>query len=273
MEQRSIKSPATPMDPANTALQPKPAKTGVQSVERAFSLLELIADAGGRSTLSELAERADLPMPTIHRLLRTLVNLGCARQLPDRGYALGPTLMRLGDLAGRQLGDIVRPHLRTLVTTLGETANIAVLDGDMMVYAAQVPSSHSMRMFTEVGRRVHPSATGVGKAVLPSLEESRVAQIIHSSGMPELTQNSITDFAELQEELARIRTRGYAIDEEEQELGVRCFAVNIEGAPNPMAVSVSGPKSRLDDDFASQAVPLLHAIAQNISADLNSTGE
>src|SRR5699024_12582003 len=146
-----------------------------------------IADAGGQATLSELAERADLPMPTIHRLLRTLVNLGCARQLQDRGYALGPTLMRLGELAGRQIGDIVRPHLQKLVGELGETANIAVLDGDMMVYSAQVPSQHSMRMFTEVGRRVHPSATGVGKAVLPSLKQERIAQIVQSSGMPELT--------------------------------------------------------------------------------------
>lgn len=247
----------------------KPAKAGVQSVERAFTLLGLIADAGGQATLSELAERADLPMPTIHRLLRTLVNLGCARQLQDRGYALGPTLMRLGDLAGRQIGDIVRPHLRKLVTSLGETANIAVLDGDMMVYAAQVPSEHSMRMFTEVGRRVHLSATGVGKAVLPSLEETRVAQIVHSTGMPQLTEKSITDFGELKAELERIRERGYAIDEEEQELGVRCFAVNIDGSPTPMAVSVSGPTSRLDAKFAERAVPMLQAVARDISTDLS----
>ena len=137
--------------------------------------------------------------------------------------------MRLGDLAGRQLGDIVRPHLRSLVSALGESANVAVLDGDMMVYVAQVPSRHSMRMFTEVGRRVHPSATGVGKAVLPALDDERIAQIVHSSGMPELTSNSLTDFADLQAELARVRQRGYAIDEQEQELGVRCFAVDIVG--------------------------------------------
>lgn len=253
MEQQKLEHEVSAAQPNNVTPPAKPTKTGVQSVERAFSILGLIADAGGQATLSELAERADLPMPTIHRLLRTLVNLGCARQLQDRGYALGPTLMRLGDLAGRQLGDIVRPHLRALVSELGETANIAVLDGDMMVYAAQVPSLHSMRMFTEVGRRVHPSATGVGKAVLPSIDSARIAQIIHSSGMPQLTENSIVDFGELTAELERIRQRGFAIDEEEQELGVRCFAVNVDGAPTPTAVSVSGPKSRLDDDFAARA--------------------
>lgn len=251
----------------------KPVRAGVQSVERAFGLLELIADAGGRATLSELSERADLPMPTIHRLLRTLVNLGCARQMDDRGYALGPVLMRLGDLAGRQLGDIVRPHLRALVHHLEETANIAVLDGDMMVYAAQAPSRRSMRMFTEVGRRAHPSATGVGKAVLPSLDAERVAQVVQSSGMPQLTPKSITDFDQLLEELDRVRVRGYAIDEEEQELGVRCFAVNVPNAPTPMAVSVSGPKSRLDEEFAERAIPLLQDAAQQISAELNRKGD
>src|SRR5690625_4843434 len=96
----------------NISTPPKPAKTGVQSVERAFTLLGLIADAGGQATLSELAERADLPMPTIHRLLRTLVNLGCARQLQDRGYALGPTLMHRGEHAGRQDGDTVCTQLQ-----------------------------------------------------------------------------------------------------------------------------------------------------------------
>lgn len=269
MEKPSVKPPTDAISPANGAEPVKETKPGVQSVERAFVLLGLIADAGGRATLSELAERADLPMPTIHRLLRTLVNLGCARQLQDRGYALGPTLMRLGDLAGRQLGDIVRPHLRSLVSALGESANVAVLDGDMMVYVAQVPSKHSMRMFTEVGRRVHPSATGVGKAVLPALDHERIAQIVHSSGMPELTPNSLTDFADLEAELARVRQRGYAIDEQEQELGVRCFAVDVVGAPTPMAVSVSGPTSRLDEDFAGRAVPLLQEAARQISADLN----
>lgn len=242
------------------------AKGGVQSVERAFELLGLIADSGGRATLSELADRAGLPMPTIHRLLRTLVGLGYVRQLPDRGYALGLALVRLGDQAGRQVGDTVRPQLRSLVAALGETANVAVLDGDMVVYIAQVPSPHSMRMFTEVGRRAHTSATGVGKAILAGLADDRVRQIVQSSGMPTPTPNSIGDLSALEAELAAIRDRGYAVDEEEQELGVRCLAVEVPGAPMPMAISVSGPTSRVGKEFADRAVPLLQSAAQDVTA-------
>src|SRR6478735_9480884 len=118
---------------------------GVQSVERAFELMELIGRAGGEGSLTELSAESPLPPPTIHRLLRTLVGLGYVRQLPNRRYALGPRLIRLGEGASKQLGAIARPQLARLVDALGETANMAVLDSDMVVYVGQVPSKHSMR--------------------------------------------------------------------------------------------------------------------------------
>src|SRR5664279_667565 len=120
------------------------ASGGVQSVERVFELLELITSARDEVSLSELAEAAELPLPTIHRLLRTLISLGYARQLPNRRYGLGPRLIRIGEVASRQLGAWARPHLASVVEQLGETANMAILDGDMATYVAQVPSAHSM---------------------------------------------------------------------------------------------------------------------------------
>src|SRR6478735_1896277 len=157
---------------------------GVQSVERVFELLELITDAGGEVMLSELSSSTSLPLPTIHRLLRTLVTLGYVRQLPNRRYSLGPRLIRLGEGASKQLGVLARPQLKPLVDRLGETANVAMLDGDMVVYIGQVPSRHSMRMFTEVGRRAHLHSTGVGKAILAQLDDERVRAIVSRTGMP-----------------------------------------------------------------------------------------
>jgi IclR family acetate operon transcriptional repressor len=249
-----------------------PARSGgVQSVERVFELLELINDAGGEVTLSELAASTDLPLPTIHRLLRTLVGKGYVRQLPNRRYVLGPRLIRLGEGANRQLGTLARPQLKQLVDALGETANMAVLDSDMVVYIAQVPSLHSMRMFTEVGRRAHTHDTGVGKAILAQLDDDAVRRIVLRAGMPTPTEKSIDSIESLLAELVQVRKRGYAIDEQEQELGVRCFAVAVPGSPTPTAISVSGPISRVDDAFGRRAVPLLDAAAAAISADLNVT--
>ncbi|WP_427016872.1 IclR family transcriptional regulator [Pseudarthrobacter sp. P1] len=242
---------------------------GVQSVERVFELLELITDAGGEVTLSELASSTDLPLPTIHRLLRTLVSLGYARQLPNRRYALGPRLIRIGDGASRQLGALARPQLTSLVKALGETSNMAMLDGDMVVYIAQVPSAHSMRMFTEVGRRVHTHASGVGKAILAQLDDETVRGIVARAGMPTPTAKSIGNVEDLLVDLRKIRERGYSIDDNEQEIGVRCYAMGIPGAPTPTAISVSGPVSRVDDSFAERAIPLLRAAANQVAAALD----
>lgn len=244
---------------------------GVQSVERAFELLDLMADAGGTQTLSELANRTELPPPTIHRLLRTLVGRGYVRQLPNRRYALGPRLIRLGDGANRQLGQIAEPYLADLVGRLQETANLAVLDGDMVLYVAQVPSPHSVRMFTEIGRRAHTHDTGVGKAILSQLDEPTVRSIVSRVGMPRATEHSIGDAEELVSHLSLIRERGYSIDDNEQEIGVRCYAVPIPNAPTPTAVSVSGPQTRVDEAFGERAVPLLLEAAEAISREMNRT--
>jgi IclR family transcriptional regulator, acetate operon repressor len=241
---------------------------GVQSVERVFQLLELITSARDEISLSELAAAAQLPLPTIHRLLRTVVSLGYVRQLPNRRYGLGPRLIRMGEVAGRQLGAWARPHLASVVEQLGETANMAILDGDMATYVAQVPSAHSMRMFTEVGRRVHMHDSGVGKAMLAQLDDAQVRGIASRAGMPTPTEHSIADIDTLLEDLARIRERGYAIDDNEQELGVRCFAVAIPDMPSLTAISVSGPLTRVDEKFAERAIPILIRTAELISASV-----
>lgn len=247
----------------------KPAGAGhVQSVERVFDLLELLADAGRAVTLSELSTSTDLPLPTVHRLLRTLVSLGYARQVADRRYTLGPRLVRLGDAASRQLGTLALPELRALVDELGETANMAVLDGDMVVYVAQAPSAHSMRMFTEVGRRANLHNTGVGKALMARFTDDAVRAVVARTGLQTPTPRSIGTIEALLAELAAIRERGYAIDDEEQEIGVRCYAMVVPGVPTPTAVSVSGPITRVDETFGARAVPLLRAAGAAIAADL-----
>ena len=104
---------------------------GVQSIERAFSILETLAGHGGVMGLSALAAESKLPLPTIHRLARTLIDLGYLRQEPSRQYALGPRILLLAESSSTMLSVIARPHLARLVDELGETANLASLDGDM----------------------------------------------------------------------------------------------------------------------------------------------
>jgi IclR family transcriptional regulator, acetate operon repressor len=242
---------------------------GVQSLERAFLLLELMAEDGGEVALSRLAVDSGLPLSTIHRLVRTLVARGYVRQLPSRRYVLGPRLIHLGESSSRTLGTWARPHLSALVDGTGETANLAMLDGDRVVYVAQVPSRHSMRMFTEVGRRVEPHCTAVGKAIMATMPIEEVRQILTRSGMPGHTDTTITDPDEFAAQLAWSAEHGYAIDEGEQETGVRCVAVAIRDTPSRLAISVSGPAGRMTDQLVERAVPLLTNAGKALSADLS----
>ena len=244
---------------------------GVQSLERAFDLLERMADSGGEVGLSELSASSGLPLPTIHRLMRTLVACGYVRQQPNRRYALGPRLIRLGETASRLLGTWARPYLAELVEATGETANMALLDGDEVVYVAQVPSRHSMRMFTEVGRRVLPHSTGVGKALLANLPPEQVRALLARTGMPAATERTFTDPDAFLAELERIRGLGYAIDDNEQELGVRCLAVTVPGSPTAAAISISGPAGRVTDAATDKFVPVLHDVARQLSLALATT--
>ncbi|MCF8786239.1 IclR family transcriptional regulator [Rhodococcus ruber] len=243
------------------------ASGGVQSVDRIFDLLEAMAAAEGSVGLSELADRTKLPPPTVHRLVRSLVSRGYARQLPGRGYALGPKLIPLGESATKRIGAWAGPHLSDLVASTGETANMAVLDGSMAVYVAQVPSPHAMRMFTEVGRRVHLHCTGVGKALLSQLPDDTVRQLVGRVGMLAYTPSSHTNIDALLADLAESRRRGYALDEGEQEIGVRCFSVPVPDAPTPTALSISGPAARLSIESADHNAPLLQRIAKELSAE------
>ena len=241
---------------------------GVQSVERVFHLLEVIAAAGGEMSLSDLSQAVELPLPTIHRLLRTLVISGHIRQLPNRTYALGPRLIWLGEAATRQLGPTGRPFLQHLADELGESANMAALDGQMIVYVGQVQSSNSMRMFTEVGRRAFPHATGVGKVLLARMSNTEVEKIVRATGMPQQTPKTAATLEELFERLDVVREQGYAIDDEEQELGVRCYSMAIPGERSQIAISVSGPSSRVDTAFGERAVPLLEEAAARIAQEM-----
>lgn len=237
----------------------------VQSVDRAFTLLERLADAGGPLTLSELADLTGLPMPTIHRLLRFLGSQGYVRQEPSKRYALGLRMIRFGQSASRGLGSWATPYLAGLVGKFGETTNMAMLEGDSCVYVAQVPSPQSMRMFTEVGRVVMPHCTGVGKAILSMLPDAEVTALLARTGMPARTAHTLVTPEAMLGKLAQARDLGYTLDDGEQELGVRCVAVPLIGLPFLAAISVSGPSSRVTMDDVPRIAPALQAVAVEIS--------
>jgi IclR family acetate operon transcriptional repressor len=229
---------------------------GVQSVHRALDVLEALAAAGGTASLTDLAAACGLPVPTLHRLANTLAGRGYLRQGPGRRYSLGSRLVPLGTDAHALLGERALPVLRGLAELTGESANLAVLTQGRAEYVAQAPGRHTMRTFTEVGNRVALHCTGVGKALLAAIAPAHAARLLGAGPLEARTAATLTDPVAVRAELELIRERGYALDEGEMEIGVRCVAVGMPGTA-PMAVSVSGPAARMTDDRITPVVAAL----------------
>lgn len=239
----------------------------VQAVSRALLLLELLADAGPLP-ISAIATRSALPLGTAHRLLATLAERGYVRQDAQRRYLLGTAVLPLGEAVSRVLGRRALPFLRELAGLTGETANLAVLEDDHVVYVAQAPGRHRMRMFTEVGRRVLPHSTAVGKVLLAGHDERQLQRVLDRLGLPQRTPHTITSGAAFRAELAVTRERGWAVDDEEEELGVRCLAAPVgAGRHAHAALSVSAPASRLDHTMP-EVVGALRDVAAALARSL-----
>ncbi|MEP7090388.1 MAG: IclR family transcriptional regulator [Nocardioidaceae bacterium] len=235
----------------------------VQSVDRALALLEALALAGRPMGVGELALQTGLAQGTAHRLLRGLQQRGYVRHDDSRKYSLGTAALRLSDAAQRSLSSSARPFLAQLVQVSGETANLAVLEGDDVVYVAQVPSPHTLRMFAEVGRHVPPHSTAVGKVLLAGMPRARALAVLRRTGLPRRTPSTITDLDAFIAELDLVREDGWAADEEEQEIGVRCVAVPVRTGDQVLAaMSLSGPAER----FGGGRDPDLVAEMRRVSA-------
>ena len=244
----------------------------VQSVARAASILRILGDAPHGLALKEIARRAGLAPSTCHRLLTTLEPEGFVRHdAAGGGWRVGVGLYAIGAAFrdSRDLQSLARPHLRALMETTGETANLFVLEQGQVVCVGQVESRQPMRAITAVGGRVAPYCSGAGKAILAALPEAEARAFLAESDRPRLTARTLTDLPALEAALHETRARGWALDDGEHAESLRCVAAAIhdeEGAPIA-AVSVSGPASRLDDAAVAALGPRVRRAAAAVTRD------
>jgi DNA-binding IclR family transcriptional regulator len=248
----------------------------VQSLERALDLLEALATADELG-VSDLAARTGLVPSTAHRLLGTLVSRGYAAQSPASGrYLMGYKLLELtSGLQDRldRLRSAARPHLEAIQAQTGETTNLVVLEGRDVVYVDSVSGTRSVRLFPEIGRAIPAHTSGAGKALLAWREPKDIEALLGDAPLPASTPKTLTSLPALQEDLVRIRRRGYSTDNEEHELGVACVATPIldhAGAPLA-AISVSGPTPRILHADTADMAGILREHAQEVSTALGHT--
>jgi IclR family acetate operon transcriptional repressor len=247
-------------------------KPTVQSIDRALDILEALASRRSPTGISELAHNVGLHVSTVHRLLTTLVDRGYVRQDPETSrYHLAARVFSLSNAADMQLDLrlVAHPYLELLMRKVGETANLVTAGADHVIYLDQVESMHLVKMFTAPGMRAPLYCTGTGKAIL-AFRSPRQQEAVLAGTFPRHTPHTIVTRADLERELAAIRARGYAIDNEEMEEGVRCLAVPVFDRRGDVtgAISVSGPTSRMTLERVEGFVPLARSIAADLSRQL-----
>jgi Transcriptional regulator len=245
----------------------------VQSVIRALFLLELLAEETTTVSLSELSQKADLKVTTVHRLLTTLMSKGFVEQdSSSLRYQLGVKTFQIGNAAlfVNDLRSIARPFLKQLLDTINETINLAVLDNTEVIYIDQIESTNIVivKMFARMGSRGPAYCTGTGKVLLADLSNDELRKRFTQVDFVRFTENTIVNINELIKALNKIRIDGYALDFSERDPGVTCAAVPIKNFDGRVqaAISVSAPAQRMSVERINQDIlPALMSAAESIS--------
>ncbi|AOR36539.1 IclR family transcriptional regulator [Streptomyces fodineus] len=246
-----------------------PAVSGVQSVDRAVSVLEILAQRG-EAGVSEVAAEIDVHKSTAFRLLGALEARGLVEQAADRGkYRLGFGIVRLaGAVTGRlDITQQGREVCERLSEEIGETVNIAVLQEHYAVNLYQVRGPGAVGTHNWVGQLTPVHATSSGKILLAHLPEKERAEVLAASGLLKLTPHTLTARSKLEKNLAEARERGYAVTMEELEIGLHAMAAPIRSHHGGVvaALSASGPAYRFTEERIHELAPLLLKGAQEIS--------
>jgi IclR family acetate operon transcriptional repressor len=217
------------------------------AADKTLVVLEALAE---HSRVADIAKSTDLPKPTVHRILQTLVRHGFARTDGQGDYVGGPRIL---SLAGRflqrlDIAEQVRPILRDLQERTGWTVHLALLSGDEAVYVAKLEGTQPYTLASRVGMSLRLHCTSIGKAILATFPDDEVRALLRRTGMPPRTDHTLTDEAALLADLAEVRHRGYAEDHEENETGVRAVGAAIYDHTGEILGAVSAAALTYQDD-------------------------
>lgn len=245
-------------------------QNSVRALEKALSVLEHLSRIEGDIDLATLTQQLDMPKTTLLRLLNTLKKHNFVQQDErSRRYRLGWALIYLGQAANKvfNIVEFIHPYLEKLSRRSGETANLVFLDRNHAVYVDQVVSDNIIRGVPAVGAPLGLHCTAAGKVLLGWQSEEVVEQFLKHAELHGLTDKTITERQALRLELERIRQQGWALDDEESELGGRCVAAPVFGKEGSLvaAISVMGPANRVNSD----TIPVLSDVLAKIAGEIS----
>lgn len=249
----------------------------VQSVDRTLSILELMADYDDGLGITELSKKVGLHKSTVHRLLATLIYKGYVIQDHQTNrYRLTLKIFELGNKIVEDM-DILKAsksHTESLMKSVNEVVHLVIRDDDHIIYIDKVEANNTIRMASNIGRRSPLYSTSVGKAILAHLDDEEVLEIWRNSDVKKFTDKTITDYDLFRNELEKVRLKGYAEDDEENELGVRCIGAPVFNYRGKVegAISISGPTLRVTKGKVEEIADVVKKYANLISKELGYGG-
>ena len=245
----------------------------IHVIDRAAQILDCFGFDHQELSVSEIGAKTGLHRSTAHRILMALEYNDLIKQNPSTGkYHLGIKLFKLGHQAVSQLNlrEICRPFLSRLMNDTKETIHLAVLDDDQVLYLDKVEGPHALRMPSRVGRYIPTYCTSLGKAMLSCLDDQEVKSILRRQTLKPHTENTVKNINQLLADLGSVRKRGYAVDNEEIEIGLRCVGAPLRDYTGGMvgAISVAAPSARLSEKNTPVIGRMVIAIAAGISEKL-----
>lgn len=245
----------------------------VQSVDRALTILELLSEDYEGLGITEVSSKTGLHKSTVHRLLGTLVYNGFVEQNSQTNkYKISLKLFEMGikRLESANIMNVCKPFTTSLMGSINEVVHVVIRDKNDIVYIDKVEADNTIRMASTIGKRSPLYCTSVGKSILAFMPEDEVDKVWNSSNIQKLTKNTIVDYKKFKEELEVIRINGYSIDDEENELGVRCVGSPVFNHKGEIegAISISGPITRVTKDKLSEIAIEVKKYAYLISREL-----
>lgn len=225
----------------------------VQSVDRTLTILEVLSDYSDGIGITEISDLVNLHKSTVYRLLSTLIYKGYVVQDEESSkYKITFKLFELGSKKVDKL-DLLKsskPYTKMLMESINEVVHLIIREEADIIYIDKVEANNTISMKSRIGKRAPMYCTATGKAMLAFLPEDEILKVWHSSKIVKLTENTITDFITFKKELQTIKRNGYAIDDEENEIGVKCVGAPIFNMSGDVvaAISLTGPMHRITDD-------------------------
>ncbi|ALS21235.1 MULTISPECIES: IclR family transcriptional regulator [Paenibacillus] len=242
----------------------------IQSVERALRILDLFDEYHKELKITEISSRMDLHKSTVHSLLKTLQEYHYIEQNPDNGkYRLGMKLLERSSRLVQSLDirQAANPFLQKLSKTTGQTAHLVILDGKEGVYIDKVEGDKAVIRYSRIGRRIPLHCSAVGKALIAFKSPEQIRSILKGYEYQKHTEKTIRTEEAFLQELERVRKRGYATDDQENEPGVFCIAAAVRDHSGEViaAISVSMLKARVTDEDKEEYVKLLLQTVEELS--------